>query len=130
MALLIPWSAIEPVAGELARYPQRRTARRPAREPAVQRGLAEAQVLLRAEVGSVQMPVEEMLALAPGTLLTLDARAAEGVGLFAEGVALGQGKPGSARHAPRAQAHLHDAGHGRPAPANRGEQCGRRQGRR
>ncbi len=94
MALLIPWSAIEPVSGELAGTPSDAQHADPREGLAVQRGLAEAQVLLRAEVGSVQMPVEEMLALAPGALLTLDARAAEGVGLFAEGVALGQGKPG------------------------------------
>jgi flagellar motor switch/type III secretory pathway protein FliN len=51
-------------------------------------------VLLRAEVGSLQMPVEQMLALTPGATLTLEGRAQDGVALYAEGVALGQGRPG------------------------------------
>lgn len=94
MSLLIPWSAIEPVAAEI--LGGEGTAQRPdpREQQAVQRGLAEAQVLLRAEVGSLQMPVEQMLALTPGTTLTLEGRAEDGVALYAEGVALGQGRPG------------------------------------
>jgi flagellar motor switch/type III secretory pathway protein FliN len=51
-------------------------------------------VLLRAEVGSIQMPIERMLELTPGALLTLDDRAEDGVLLFAEGVSIGRGQPG------------------------------------
>jgi len=94
MSLLIPWSAIEPVADEILGADSGALAADPREQKAMQRGLAEAQVLLRAEVGSLQMPVEEMLALAPGALLTLEGRAEDGVGLYAEGVALGQGRPG------------------------------------
>jgi flagellar motor switch/type III secretory pathway protein FliN len=49
---------------------------------------------LRAEVGSVQMPVEHVLDLAPGTTLALDERADDGVRVFAGDVCLGRGRPG------------------------------------
>jgi flagellar motor switch/type III secretory pathway protein FliN len=115
MSLLIPWSAIEPVAGEIlgaegtAHEPDPRELR------AVQRGLAEAQVLLRAEVGSRQMPVEQMLALTPGATLALEGRAEDGVALYAEGVALGRGRPGlrGTRRAIKLTSTM------APAPANR-----------
>jgi flagellar motor switch protein FliM len=94
MSLLIPWSAIEPVAGEILGAEGTAHEADPREQQAVQRGLAEAQVLLRAEVGSRQMPVEEMLALTPGATLTLEGRAEDGVALYAEGVALGRGRPG------------------------------------
>ncbi len=94
MSLLIPWSAIEPVAGEILGAEGTTHQPDPREQQAVQRGLAEAQVLLRAEVGSLQMPVEQMLALTPGTTLALEGRAEDGVALYAEGVALGQGRPG------------------------------------
>jgi flagellar motor switch protein FliM len=94
MSLLIPWSAIEPVAGEILGGEGNAQQPDPREQQAVQRGLAEAQVLLRAEVGSRQLPVEQMLALTPGTTLTLEGRAEDGVALYAEGVALGRGRPG------------------------------------
>jgi flagellar motor switch protein FliM len=94
MSLLIPWSAIEPVAEEIlgAGPPPQDAGSRDAR--AVQRGLASAHVCLRAEIGSLDMPVERMLALTPGSLLALPDRAEEGVRLFAEGVTLGRARPG------------------------------------
>jgi flagellar motor switch protein FliM len=94
MTLLIPWSALEPVAGEIlggGPTPQDVDSRE---ARAVRRGLAGAHVRLRAEVGALEMPVERMLALAPGTLLALGDRAEEGVQLFAEGVPLGRARPG------------------------------------
>jgi flagellar motor switch/type III secretory pathway protein FliN len=65
-------------------------------------------VLLRAEVGSVQMPIERMLGLTPGALLTLDDSAEDGVLLFAEGVSLGRGRPG--RSGPRRAVKLFSTG--------------------
>jgi len=94
IALLIPWAAIEPVTerirggGAEPRGSDMRGA------DALRRGLTGAQVLLRAEVGSVQMPIERMLELTPGALLQLEDRADDGVLLFAEGVSLGRGRPG------------------------------------
>lgn len=94
MSLLIPWSAIEPVAGEILGAQGGAQQADPREQQAVQRGLAEAQVLLRAEVGSIELPVEQMLALTPGATLALAGRAEDGVALYAEGVALGRGRPG------------------------------------
>jgi flagellar motor switch protein FliM len=97
MTLLIPWSAIGPVVDEIlgggvGGLRSWDTDSREAR--AMRRGLAGAHVCLRAEVGSLEMPVERVLALTPGTLLALQDRAEEGVRLFAEGVPLGRCRPG------------------------------------
>ena len=94
MSLLIPWAAVEPVA-ESIRGGGGPPLTGDVRDPdALRRGLARAQVLLRAEVGSAQMPIEQMLELVPGTLAELQGRAEDGVWLFAEGVLLGRGQPG------------------------------------
>ena len=61
---------------------------------ALREGLAVAQVLLRAEVGSVQMPIEQMLAIVPGSVVELGERSEHGVRLFAEEVSVGRGRPG------------------------------------
>ncbi len=93
MSLLIPWAAIEPITEQI-----RGAGGEPSADPrgadALRRGVAGAQVLLRAEVGSVQMPIERMLELTPGVLLQLEDSAEEGVLLFAEGISLGRGRPG------------------------------------
>jgi flagellar motor switch protein FliM len=94
MSLLIPWAAVEPVA-ESIRGGGGPPLAGDVRDPdALRRGLARAEVLLRAEVGSAQMPIEQMLALVPGKLAELQGRADDGVSLFAEGVLLGRGQPG------------------------------------
>jgi flagellar motor switch protein FliM len=93
ISLLIPWGAIEPFTESI-----RGAGGEPRADPqgadALRRSVAGAQVLLRAEVGSVQMPIERMLELSSGVLLPLQERAADGVLLFAEGVSLGRGHPG------------------------------------
>jgi flagellar motor switch protein FliM len=96
LSLLIPWQAVEPFATNLRAAGAHREAHSATvDEPeALRRGVAGAQVLLRAEVGSAQMAIERMLELAPGALLSLDGRAEDGVRLFAEGVSLGCGRPG------------------------------------
>jgi flagellar motor switch protein FliM len=94
MSLLIPWSAIEPVAEEVLGGGAPAADADPDAGAAVQRGLAGAHVCLRAEIGALQMPAERMLALTPGTLLDLGEPAEAGVRLFAEGVPLGRARPG------------------------------------
>jgi flagellar motor switch protein FliM len=94
MSLLIPWSALQPVAEAIlggGRQPRDADSRE---AQAMRRGLAGAHVCLRAEIGALEMPVERMLALTPGTHLALPERAAEGVRLFAESVPLGHARPG------------------------------------
>lgn len=126
MTLLIPWSTVAPVAEEIVGASHHREDADPQQRDAVRRGLARAHVLLRAEIGAVQMPVERMLALGPGSLLTLERRAEDGMTLYAERVPLGRVSPGlrAQRRAVRlldaiepgdAKA-LHAAGPGAPAP--------------
>jgi flagellar motor switch protein FliM len=51
---------------------------------------------LRAEVGSREMPIEEVLALQPGDVLRLDALAEHGITLYADKVPVHRAKPGRA----------------------------------
>jgi flagellar motor switch protein FliM len=92
--LLIPWSAIEPVANEILGRKHHSEEAASRERQAVRKGLAGAEVLLRAEIGAARIPVEQMLALAPGSLLTLEGRAEEGIQLYAEGVPLAFAAPG------------------------------------
>ncbi len=94
MSLLIPWAAIEPVTESIRGGGGEPSAPDPRGADALRRGVAGAHVLLRAEVGSVQMPIEHMLELAPGGLLRLEDPSADGVLLFAEAISLGRGHPG------------------------------------
>ncbi len=93
MSLLIPWGAIEPMM-ERIRDGADSSAADPHGADALHRGVAGAHVLLRAEIGSVQMPIERMLGLSQGALVQLDDSAEDGVLLFAEGISLGRGRPG------------------------------------
>jgi flagellar motor switch protein FliM len=94
MSLLIPWAAIEPVTESIRGGRGEPTSADPQGADALRRGVAGAKVLLRVEVGSVQMAIEDVLELAPGSLLQLEDRAEDGVLLFAEGISLGRGRPG------------------------------------
>jgi flagellar motor switch protein FliM len=95
MSLMIPWPCVDPLL-EAWRGPAAAAVLPQGDGDGVelQRGVAGAQVLLRAEVGSVQMPIEGMLAIVPGSLVELGERAEDGVRLFAEEVLLGRGRPG------------------------------------
>jgi flagellar motor switch protein FliM len=52
-------------------------------------------VTLRAEVASIDMQVQDILALSPGSVINFHARADDGVMLFAENTALARAQPGS-----------------------------------
>jgi len=94
ISLLIPWAAIEPITERIRGGGNQPTGSDPRGAVALRRGVASANVLLRAEVGSVQMPIERMLELTTGALVTLEDSSDDGVLLFAEGVSLGRGRPG------------------------------------
>ncbi len=94
MSLLIPWSAFEPAARHAHEEETQPDSVDERGGEALRRGIASAQVLLRAEVGSAQMGIERMLEIVPGRLVPLGDRAEDGVRLFAEEVALGRGTPG------------------------------------
>ena len=93
IAMLLPWSAIAPVADRFA-----------AREDAPDRGEEEIRrvrravggvdMTVRAEVASIELPIEQVLALQPGDVLRLGAPADAGVTLFADKVPVHRAKPG------------------------------------
>jgi flagellar motor switch protein FliM len=92
LALLIPWAAIDPVADRIAG--RELVDESELAESGMGRALSAAPVTLRAEVAAIDLPVEEILSLAPGSVIRLGARADEGVSLFAENVKLGRAQPG------------------------------------
>jgi flagellar motor switch protein FliM len=91
-ALLVPWPAVATLAAGPTDAPAVRTNEQEARK--LERRLACAKVLLRAEVGACQMPVERMLDIVPGAVLELAERAEQGVCLYAEDILLARGRPG------------------------------------
>jgi flagellar motor switch protein FliM len=93
IVMLLPWSAIAPVADRFG-----------AREDAPDRGEDEIRrvrravggvdMTVRAEVASIELPIEQVLALQPGDVLRLDAPADAGVTLYADKVPVHRAKPG------------------------------------
>lgn len=94
MVLLIPHRAIEPVLRTSSATEHEAELRADA-AAAVGDAMGEVIVQLRAEVGSVEMALGEVLALRPGDILRLDGAAEEGaVTLYADAVALQRAKLG------------------------------------
>jgi flagellar motor switch protein FliM len=93
VVMLLPWSAIAPVAG---RFGAREDApdRGEAEIRRVRRAVGSVDMTVRAEVASVELPIEQVLALQPGDVLRLDAPADAGVTLFADKVPVHRAKPG------------------------------------
>lgn len=93
LALLIPWIAIDEVADRIGGRDH------DVHEDArgidwITRAMANVPVTLRAEVAAIELPVAEVLALAPGSIVRLGAPSSAGVSLFAENVKLGRARPG------------------------------------
>jgi flagellar motor switch protein FliM len=94
LALLIPWSAIAPVADSLGAREQTRGVQNEGDRNSVRRAVGNVEMTLRAEVAAVEMPIEAVLALREGDLLRLNAPASGGVTLFADKVPVKTAKPG------------------------------------
>jgi flagellar motor switch protein FliM len=94
LALLIPWSAIAPVADNFAAREETKGSQNDADRSSVRRAVGNVEMTLRAEVASVDMPIEAVLGLREGDLLRLNAPASGGVTLFADKVPVKLGKPG------------------------------------
>lgn len=92
MGILLPWSAIEPVADRFGG--QDKTSARPRDEASVRGAVGRVELTVRAEVGGREMAVEDMLALKPGDVLRLGRQADEGATLFAGRVPVHAGRPG------------------------------------
>ena len=94
LALLIPWRAIEPVANLFAAREETTGSQNEHDRSSVRRAVGNVEMTLRAEVASVDMPIEAVLGLREGDLLRLNAPASGGVTLFADKVPVKLGKPG------------------------------------
>ncbi|MGH2968411.1 MAG: flagellar motor switch protein FliM [Solirubrobacteraceae bacterium] len=93
LSLLLPWKAIAPV---IERFSGRDDHPEVGRGDAlsVRRAIGGVQVPVRAEVASVHLPIEAVLALAPGDVLHLQAPADAGVTLYADKVPVHRALPG------------------------------------
>lgn len=95
LSLLIPHHSIAAVAH---RFSTREDDHSPSEDHAhhdrLQRAVGRVDMAVRAEVAAVELPLEQVLALRPGDVLSLDAPAAAGVTLYADQIPVLVGKPG------------------------------------
>jgi flagellar motor switch protein FliM len=96
LALLIPWSAIAPVADQFAAREDATGVQNEEDANSVRRAVGNVEMTVRAEVAAVQMPIESVLALKEGDLLRLNAPASGGITLYADKVPVHVGRPGRA----------------------------------
>lgn len=94
LGLLIPWASIEPINSLVAGRESTRADNHDALVARMQRPMSNVPVTVRAEVASVQMRVQDILALAPGSTVTFETLADDGVELYADNVRLGRAAPG------------------------------------
>jgi flagellar motor switch protein FliM len=94
LALLIPWSAIAPVADSFGAREETRGNQNEEDRSSVRRAVGNVEMTLRAEVAAVEMPIEAVLALKEGDLLRLNAPASGGITLYADQVPVKLAKPG------------------------------------
>jgi flagellar motor switch protein FliM len=94
LALLIPWSAIAPVADSFGAREETRGSQNEEDRSSVRRAVGNVEMSLRAEVAAVDMPIEAVLALKEGDLLRLNAPASGGITLYADKVPVKLAKPG------------------------------------
>jgi flagellar motor switch protein FliM len=84
MTLLVPYASIAPVAGAFSRRDEEAPPRDERTAAAVTHGLSLVDVTLRAEVADTNLTLEQILALAPGDLVRLDADADAEITLYAD----------------------------------------------
>ena len=94
LALLIPWTAIAPVADQFAAREDGKGLRSDDEATSVRRAVGNVEMTVRAEVASVTMPIESVLVLKEGDLLRLNSPAAAGITLYADKVPVHTGRPG------------------------------------
>ena len=63
-------------------------------EEAIDAALRGVAITMRAEVSDTHMSVEDVLALQPGDVITLDGKAADGVTVYADAVPVHRARPG------------------------------------
>ena len=93
LAMLLPWAAIAPVADRFSSRDEFGPGSG-GEADGVTRALGRVDVMVRAEVAAVELPIEQVLGLRPGDVLRLGARADDGVTIFADNVPVHRGQPG------------------------------------
>lgn len=93
VTLMVPWSALEPVADVIAGKDL--IANSEQSDSSFDAVMSHVPVTLRAEVGSVELPISRILALKPGDIVGLGAPASTGVNVFIENTPIGRANPGS-----------------------------------
>jgi flagellar motor switch protein FliM len=93
IALLVPWFAIAPVSDLIAG----RDSVGPGElgNSGIDQALANAPITVRAEVAALDLPISDILALQPGSLIRLGAHAGDGISVYAENVKLFRAQPGA-----------------------------------
>lgn len=111
LALLIPWAAIDAVSDQIAGRDPSTRAQDARAAAAMQAALAQATVELRAEVGGVELAIDDVLELRPGDLVPLGVPADDGVLVCVEDVPVHRALPGrsGARRAIQIRAPEEDA---------------------
>ena len=105
IGLLIPWLAIEPVEDVVAGIERREDDERPGHEP-MRAPMSTVPVTLRAEVGSTELLVQEILGLSPGSVIGFPTAADDGVEVYVDQVPLARAQPG--RHGARRAVQFHE----------------------
>jgi flagellar motor switch protein FliM len=95
MGLLIPWLAIDSVADDLSGKENREAEADLVGAAEIGRAVSGVPVTLRAEVAAVDLPIDKILSLGPGSVIKLGVQADQGVTLFAENVKLARAQPGA-----------------------------------
>jgi flagellar motor switch protein FliM len=93
LAMLLPWAAIASVADRFSSRDELGSGAGDDVE-SLTRAVGRVDMLVRAEVAAIEMPIEQVLALRPGDVLRLDARAEDGVTVVADSVPVHRAQPG------------------------------------
>jgi flagellar motor switch protein FliM len=94
LALLIPWASIDAVADRIAGRDVRMRTDDPRAAALLRAAVSRATIEMRAEVGSVELAIDDVLSLKPGDVLPLGTLAEDGVLVYAEDVPMHRAQPG------------------------------------
>ena len=94
LSLLVPYLAIAPVAAAFSQRDGAGPGTEEIDEEAIDTALRGVAITMRAEVADTQMSVDEVLALKPGDVITLNGKAADGVTVYADAVPVHRARPG------------------------------------
>lgn len=94
LSMIVPYRTIEPVIDRLDKRPFVEGALMRGAAQAVRKAVSRVDVELRAEVGSVELTVAELLRLEPGSVLRLHVPVSSGVTLCADDTPIHRARPG------------------------------------